>query len=233
MRHLFGFLPILLSFQLTTGAPHSPPSASGGGTEPANVRGVAGRLMISPTAAPLGAGELVLSVHEFFFPALALGVTDRFSISGGFSLLPGGGNGMFHFNPGYTTLRWENIDIACGFWYLKKTGGSGTGFGYVNLTCTAGEGSVTFGAGWGLHRAGGSHGPLLMGGTSLRLSGETDMLSEFIIPPNLDPALVAVGTRWGAENVSVEFGVMMPLRIRNPGGGPGKPLPWTSFSIVL
>ncbi len=230
MRFSSVCIPLLLAFQCTTGVRAAPMSVGDTcGTDRA-ARSLHGALLLVPTATPLTAGKVVFSLHELFFPALGLGVTERLSVRAGASVVPGSGAGVVFLSPGFTAFRAEHIDIACGVWILSGAGGGGRGFGYANLTVTGARGSLTLGAGFGLNGGAEPRGSLWMGGASLQVTGETHIIAEVFLPPALDPAVVTLGSRITSGNLSVEFAVVIPWS----GHGSGVvPLPWTSFSVGL
>ncbi|HLB00179.1 MAG TPA: hypothetical protein VJO14_02225 [Bacteroidota bacterium] len=159
---------------------------------------------------------------------LGIGVTDHFSIAGGVSVVPGAGSRVMIISSAYTPVRAGDLDLSCGLFYMKKTGGRGTPIPYVNATYGDAGLSATLGSGW---RPGGGDGQgtlFFIGGFLLPLGDDTELISDFIAPPNADPAVVSLGTRVHANKLTAEFALIVPWNVR---GTPGVPLPWTSVSI--
>ncbi|MBE2279096.1 MAG: hypothetical protein IAE91_01790, partial [Ignavibacteriaceae bacterium] len=57
------------------------------------------RLFFSPTAKTLKSGQVKISIYELFFPFFTVGVTDYFTLSGGFSIFPGLIDQIFYIAP--------------------------------------------------------------------------------------------------------------------------------------
>jgi len=205
------------------------PATEAGGVDTPRVR-PPGRLIILPTATPPGAGSVRVSIHELFLPYVNIGMTDRFSVGGGASILPGGGAGWYLLSAHLTPIRTGQTDVGLGAWFTRKPGGRGSGTGYLNVTLGGAAGSVSAGTAWGVRRAGGTRGPSWFGGGSLQVNGETDIISEFFVPPRLDPATFGLGARWRRERVTAEFGFLF---LWGFDGIRGLPIPWTSCSIEL
>lgn len=77
------------------------------------------RLLFAPTARALKAGQGYFSVYEIFFPFVAVGVTDFFTLSGGFSLFPGVESQLLYIAPKITPVHLEKFDLAAGVLYIK------------------------------------------------------------------------------------------------------------------
>lgn len=209
----------------------SPDSVPGQGTgRGIKNSGVVTRLFLIPTARPPGAGHGQFSLHELFFPSLEIGITDRFGVTGGVSLVPGADSRVTFISPKYTPVRTGALDLAIGGWYMKKSGQRGGGAVYGNITYGDSDRSLTFGTGWGLTGTRPSPGPIYMGGFSLQVTPETDIISESIFPPNRDPAVLTVGMRFYSKKFSAEIAAMVLWGIHTVQF---IPIPWTSFSFAL
>lgn len=113
------------------------------------------RLVFTPTGRPLGQGNGYFSVYQVFFPFLAVGVTDRVSVAGGLSLIPGVSGQLFYFAPKVT---------------LAKRPRNNTSVGMIAAT-VLGEGEGVGGVVFGLHTLGRSSGALT-GGVGVAFGNE-------------------------------------------------------------
>ncbi len=69
------------------------------------------RLFFSPTGENLKSGSIEISLYEFFFPALRVGITDSFSVAAGATLT---GELITYIAPKLTLLRSQNTFFSVG-----------------------------------------------------------------------------------------------------------------------
>ncbi|RMH79613.1 MAG: hypothetical protein D6681_19045, partial [Calditrichaeota bacterium] len=88
------------------------------------------RLLFSPTARPLKAGQGYFSLYEVFFPMVAVGLTDFMSVATGVSLFPGVSNQIIYLNGKLTPINRDNFALAGGALYVFTPGTEGAGILY-------------------------------------------------------------------------------------------------------
>nr|MBA3338149.1 hypothetical protein [Geodermatophilaceae bacterium] len=107
------------------------------------------RLFFAPTGQMLKKGEGYLADYELFFPGVAYGLTDNFSMGGGVSLLPiSPDEQIFFLTPKIGASVSDRVHLAAGVLFAGTKGGTG-GIYYSVATVGDGDGSVTLGAGYG------------------------------------------------------------------------------------
>ncbi|RMH79562.1 MAG: hypothetical protein D6681_19055, partial [Calditrichaeota bacterium] len=88
------------------------------------------RLLFSPTARPLKAGQGYFSLYELFFPLVAVGLTDFMSVATGVSLFPGVSDQIIYLNGKLTPINRDNFALAGGALYVFTPGTEGAGILY-------------------------------------------------------------------------------------------------------
>ena len=76
------------------------------------------RLFFSPTGRPLQKGDGYFADYFLFFPTIAYGMTDFFSMGGGVSLIPGADSQILYFTPKLTFKVAPKAGIGTGFLFL-------------------------------------------------------------------------------------------------------------------
>ncbi|MFQ5584937.1 MAG: hypothetical protein ACE5GL_10920, partial [Calditrichia bacterium] len=84
-------------------------------------------MLFAPTARPLKQGQGYFSVYQIFFPFVAVGVTDFFTLAGGVSLIPGARSQLLYVAPKITPLHLKKFDLAFGLLYLAVPDVNGDG----------------------------------------------------------------------------------------------------------
>jgi len=144
------------------------------------------RLLFTPTARPLSAGEGYIAAYQVFVPFVAYGLTDQVSVAGGTVLLPEAFGRVWYVAPKVTF--YERADLAIGL------GGVGLGaffndeawtavLGYGLVTYGSPERSFTAGAGAAVAEGGLSTGLILMLGGDLQLSNSIKLVTENYLLP--------------------------------------------------
>jgi len=168
------------------------------------------RLFFAPTGRMQRQGEIYLSDAYVLFPSLQGGVTNRFSIGAGFSLIPGLSldEQLYYITPKVGVVASEKLNIAIG----GVVAGAGTltdegpfGIGYGVATFGGEEGSVTAGAGFGFARSSTSQAIFMLGG-SKRVTRNVALVSEnYLYTAAHSDVLVSGGFRFMGEKIAVDF----------------------------
>jgi hypothetical protein len=168
------------------------------------------RLFFSPTGRPLNKGEGYFAIYELFFPFLAVGLTDNFTLAGGMSLFPGADDQLFYVAPKYAFLNTENTHVSAGVLYLRVPDVSeGAGIIYGVGTFGSNDKALTAGLGFGFAGDEFADKPLLTIGGEIRTGQHTKLISENWIFPG-EGALISGGLRFFGEKMAGDFGFMVP-----------------------
>ncbi len=125
------------------------------------------RLLFAPTGRALKKGQGYVADHFLLFPSMTLGLSDRITIGGGVSVIPGIDmtDQLFYFTPKVSLYQSESAHLATGAFLMRVP--TGDGFSDVELaaiyygvaTLGNADRSITTGLGYG--RAGG-HGQAVL-----------------------------------------------------------------------
>ena len=195
------------------------------------------RLLFAPTGRPLKKGDTYFSDFYVFFPGVAYGVSDNFSIMAGMSIIPGISltQQLLYVAPRLGWRKSDNLAVSVGALYasiLEEDVSAGIAF----AVATFGEEDKSFTAGLGLGytRDQGTdfefadH-PIVMLGGNVRLSNGTAFVTEnwFITGSNFDlgeqPFTVAL--RFFGEHLAVDAGLILIGDVL----AEGFPIPLLSF----
>lgn len=116
------------------------------------------RLLFAPTARPIPKGDAYIANYYLFLNFVGYGVTDRFTMAGGFSMLPGAriANQAFYVAPKYTLLQQERQQVAIGLWAgaagLSESSQMVGGIPYLNYTRGSAQKSLTLAVGLPVYR---------------------------------------------------------------------------------
>ena len=166
------------------------------------------RLYFGPTARTLGKGEAYFADYELFFPALTVGVTDRFTIGGGMSIFPGIGldKQVFYLTPKVGMKASENVNFATGALLVKVPDVSQVvGIVYGLGTFGTTDQSVSVGLGYGFVGRHTADKPMLMIGGEKRFTRRLAFVSENWIIPGTDHPLISYGLRLIGESLTVDL----------------------------
>ena len=182
------------------------------------------RLFFAPSGQMLKRGEGYVSDYELFFPGIAYGVTDNFSIGGGFSLLPAAAEDQaYYFTPKIGFSVAEKVHLAAGVLFAGTRGGTG-GVYYAVGTLGDGNGSVTLGGGYGF--AGGKieRKPVGMLGAEKRLSRRIAVVTEnYLLPVSGNNVLYSFGLRFMGDKITTDLALFNTANSRVIG------FPWVDF----
>ena len=186
------------------------------------------RLMFAPTARMLKKGEGYFSDYLVFFPGVAYGVTDRITVGGGMSIVPGISlnKQIFYITPKIGVVHTGKFTLALGALVARAglgnddnnvaDSGYNRTFGIPYVVSTYGDdnGSVTGGVGYGYADGKLTKRPALMFGGDRRLSRRFGIISEnYVFPSSGDGALMSFGARFLGEKLSVDFGAVRILGV--------------------
>lgn len=176
------------------------------------------RLLFAPTGRMLNKGEGYFSDYLIFLPGVAFGVTDRFTIGGGMSVIPGVGidDQLFYLTPKVGIVTGPDVNIAAGVLILRAGLGDvsnpDAGIVYTVGTFGGSNASLTGGIGYGYSNSGFADSPAVMIGGDVRLSRRFGLVSEnYYFKGISDDALVSVGGRFFGEKMAVDFGLVTAL----------------------
>jgi hypothetical protein len=186
------------------------------------------RLLFAPTGRMLKRGDGYFSDYMLFFPGVAGGITDRITIGGGFSILPGVGfdEQLFYVTPKIGVIAREKVNVAIGA-LVARVGlgdsddndfGDGDsdndtfGIPYVVGTFGGENRSFTTGIGYGYANGKLADNPALLFGGEMRLSRRFGLVSEnYVFPDAFDGAVLSLGARFFGEKMSGDFGLVRPV----------------------
>lgn len=191
------------------------------------------RLLFTSTGRSLGAGQGYVSAYFLFFPMLAYGVTDRFTIAGGTPVVPGGMGELFYVAPKFTLSQRERSAVSVGAlgFALPRDSDEGTvGIAYSVGTFGTRDNAVTAGAGWGFRWGGGtselSNAPVLVFGGETRAGRRVKLLTEnWIFTSGTGGfTLFSGAVRFIGDRLSADLGLIGVAQ-----GGAGCCLPMVNF----
>jgi hypothetical protein len=165
------------------------------------------RLFFAPTGRGLAQGQGYFSAYELFFPFIAYGVTDFFTLAGGISIFPGTTAQLVMIAPRVNFPASDVLHISGGILYINSTSFQGDGLGITYGTGTLGssDAALTLGLGWGF--SGGSYAdkPIIVLGGEARLSQHTKLISENWFPPGTDAFVYSFGLRFFGERLAADL----------------------------
>ena len=193
------------------------------------------RLMYAPTGRPLRRGDSYFYNHYIFFPGMAYGITDRISLSGGVSVLPGVGldEQLLSVAPKLGLYTSDEVALSAGVLYMRVQDDA-VGMAFMVGTKGSPDKSFTCGIGLGYIAEEGEdvdfaeHPVLLLGG-NIRLSESMALVSEnWLITGEdlgLDQQPLGLALRFFGPRIAVDAGVIIIGEVLKEGF----PIPWLSF----
>jgi hypothetical protein len=194
-----------------------------GSAWPANPN--ATRLFFMPTGRMLKAGESYFADYYVFFPTVTHGFTDRFTLGGGMSLIPGAGlkDQIYYVTPKVGVVSSPKFSLAAGA-LLAKFPDFGDdepdsddieapllGVLYGVGTFGGEDANVTLGLGYGFVDGAFAEKPLVTLGGEKRLSRRTALVTENWIIPGADDPVVSYGLRMFGERLCLDVAFLHPL----------------------
>lgn len=178
------------------------------------------RLLFAPTAIPLRRKEVYVADFWIFFASAAVGVTDRFTIGGGSTLVPGldFNENIFYLLPKLTVVKTPKFNLALGALAAHLGVGKSDdiystaqsrSLGVLYGVATAGsrESNLSLGAGWGYAEDKISNRPVLTIGGQHRLAKRVALISENWILPfeGNGSGFISYGVRLVGEKISIDL----------------------------
>lgn len=167
------------------------------------------RLIFAPTGRMLAQGEGYFSDYWVFFPGIAVGVTDRLTLGGGMSMIPGVGfdNQVYYFTPKIGVVKDSNTNVAVGALIASVPGdGDGNTAGILYGVGTRGgpDAQVTGGFGYGFVNGKLADRPMVMLGGEARGSPNVGFVTEnYLLPGGV--LILSGGLRFMGRNISVDL----------------------------
>jgi hypothetical protein len=184
------------------------------------------RLFFAPTGRMLRQGEGYFNDAYVFFPSFQGGITDRVTLGGGMSLVPGLGldEQLFYVTPKVGVVAGPRLNIAVGALVV----GAGEldegpiGIGYGVATFGGEDANATVGAGFGFSRSSTSQALLMVGG-SARTSRNIALVTEnYVYTGDGSAVLLSGGIRFMSEKVAVDLAGFIVTEAQYP-------IPYLSF----
>jgi hypothetical protein len=194
------------------------------------------RLLFSSTAFPLEKGTGYYANTWLFIHTFAVGLTDRFTLGGGATTIPGiaFNDNLFMLLPKYTLVSRPRAQFALGALVGLLPFGddfdddvASAGLLYGVGTVGTRESNISLGAGWGYNNDEITDRPLIMLGGQGRIARRVSLISENWFFPNGDDTegAISYGLRFLGENISADLAWVTPLGAGNIG------VPWLGFAF--
>lgn len=190
------------------------------------------RLFLTHTARAVRKGRVTLLDYMVFFPVVSYGVTDRLSLTGGMSLIPGSPDQLFYVAPKFTIVETAPASVAAGVLYLRivglvpTSGYAGVAYGVTTIGSSTTAATVL--VGFPFASSGWERRPLVMVGGESRVSRRVKLLFEGWTIPGTNVVPAVGGVRLIGTRVSWDLGMLFLIGARETEGGF---LPWVDFTI--
>jgi hypothetical protein len=193
------------------------------------------RLFFGPTGRTLAKGSGYFSDLYLFFVNLAYGVTDRFMIGGGMSVLPSGdffGNNVYYLTPKVGIVRSGTFNLSAGalIGFAGHTNGS-AGMYYVAGTSGRPDASLTYGVGYAYFNSRVTGDATLMLGGNVRVARRLTLMSENYVFTGGGGGywMPIYGVRFIGDRLSTDLGFVTFTGRNMSPILPG--LPWLGFAL--
>lgn len=196
------------------------------------------RLLFGPTGRTLARGDAYLADHWLFLVSGAYGITDRFTVGGGMTLLPSGSflsQNLYFVMPKFAVVQRPTFNASIGAFVGTvptndrvngRSDFNTLGIGYGAATWGDRDISFTSGVGYGFVNGRVADKPALMLGTELRFARRASFVSENYVVPSISGAVLSYGLRLMGESLSVDLAFVNTV----PNGFfPGLPFLGMSF----
>ena len=180
------------------------------------------RLFFAPTGRALKKGEGYFADAYILLPSVQYGVTDRFTIGAGFSIVPGLSldEQLYYLTPKVNVYSTPTVNLSIGALVagVKGLDASENPFGIMYGVSTFGGTESSVSVGGGLAYAGGraDNSAVLMLGASTRTSRNISLVTENYYYTGTSGALGSGGIRFMGEKLSVDLAGFIPI---SSGGG--------------
>lgn len=193
------------------------------------------RLLFAPTGRPLKKGHGYFSDFYVFFPSVSYGITDYFTLMGGFSFIPGVSlkDQLKYFAPKIGVDINEKWAFSAGVLY-GTVEDYGAGIGFAVITAGERDKSFTVGMGLGYTKDKKEHFefaeyPILMLGGNMRISNSMALVTEnwFALGETfkISEQPFTIAMRFFGNNLSADVGFIIVAEVIKDGF----PIPWLSF----
>jgi hypothetical protein len=190
------------------------------------------RLFLAHTARSVPRGKGYVLDYLVFLPVVSYGVTDRLSLTGGMSLVPGLPDQLFYVAPKYSLVESPSASFAAGVLYLRVVGFLPTsgyaGIAYGVTTLGNAKSSATVLVGFPFASGGWEQRPLIVLGGETRVSQRVKLLFEGWRIPGSNTVPAVGGLRLIGTHVSWDFGLLFLLGNQTARLGF---LPWVDFVL--
>ncbi|HET6569828.1 MAG TPA: hypothetical protein VFG50_17820, partial [Rhodothermales bacterium] len=169
------------------------------------------RLLVAPTARPLKAGQGYFADYEIFLPFVAVGVTDRISIGGGISIVPGDIEQLLYLTPKVTVFTTKHVGAAVGVLYGTTTRFEGDGGGLVYGIGTFGSPvhALTAGVGFAFGNGGLYKRPVFLLGGESQVANSIKLISENYFVLGFEGDVVVSGAvRFFGDRLAADLGLV-------------------------
>ena len=189
------------------------------------------RLFFAPTGRPLPQGQGYFADYWVFFPTLAVGLSDYFSLSGGMSIIPGAESQLLYFAPKITLPIQKNLGMSFGLLHLAiPEGTDDLTLGYGVFTSGTAASAFTLGAGLPLNSDTDRNLIILFGGET-QVSNSAKLITEnWLFNGDETTLIFSLGVRFFGDKMAVDLALVSTEEAFQSGGG-FPFFPWVDFSI--
>ncbi|MDH4157761.1 MAG: hypothetical protein OEW00_10850 [candidate division Zixibacteria bacterium] len=176
------------------------------------------RLYFAPTGRMLKAGQGYFSDIYVLFPSVNFGITDNFTLGGGFSLFPGldVSEQLFYISPKIGADMTEKLSVAGSALIVrlpsdqldiedKKDDATVIGVLFGSATIGSDDASLTGGLGFGYVDDDIADKPAVLVGGEYRLARRMSFVSENWVFPEVDQPIISYGVRFFGESIAVDL----------------------------
>ena len=183
------------------------------------------RLFFAPTGRMLKQGKGYFSDYYLFFPGFAYGLTDRVTLGGGLSIIPGLdlNKQLFYVTPKVGLVQKEFFHLAAGALLVRVPGDDawdddsvGVGIMYGVATFGTPDASLTAGLGYGFEGGNLADRPMVVLGGEKRLTRRLALVTENWILPGVENPFISYGFRFFGERMSVDLGLFNIIGASDP-----------------
>jgi hypothetical protein len=180
------------------------------------------RLIFAPTGRQLKQGEGYFSDYWVFFPGVSVGLTNRFTMGGGVSILPGLSfdEQLYYVTPKIGIVQQPNFNAAVGALFVHQgfdeaTNNAGVVYGIGTWGST--DNSFTAGLGYGFVDAEMSDRPVFMLGGEARGAPRISFVTENYVFPG-GTIVIMGGIRFMGRDMSVDLAIASAAGGEDGGG---------------
>lgn len=188
------------------------------------------RYFFAPTARMLEKGTGYFCDIWLFLLCLTGGLTDRITLGGGMSVVPGIdlSDNVFYLLPKVGVITGEKFQFAVGAlagWSGAVTDEANSfGILYGVSSFGSADRNATLGLGWAYFNREIANTPVVMAGAKLRLSRGTSFITEnYILPDGDNGAVISFGLRFFGERVAGDVGLVRLVGADDADQGIGLP----------